>query len=209
MNPGFVAAIATVFLLVALGKKKAAEVVSTFNVGSREWTADDHDILARILTTETGGDETHAATGVAWVVVNRAIAKNKSIREVVLSESFTGAGERAAEYRLALTQGSGYKSPKFGYLSPVDRYGYAKSVQLATDVLSGKRPSPIGDCNGYTHPKNFKNEGASLTEGEKNAVTAGRLVWYRGKLCPDWNVPKDAGGKASVVVEIGDARFSK
>jgi hypothetical protein len=155
--------------------------------------------------------------GVAWVALNRARRQGKTVRQVVVSDSWTGTGAAARDWQVTIQQGRGYRSP-MGRISPVDQPRWQKAVEFARAVLAGEVPNPIGEREGYVHPGGMPR--CRFADGTGLRWEAGGLVpvvnqaeashvCQGGRALPVWVVAADEGGAARTEpVEVGRAVFA-
>ena len=165
------------WLLVAGGlvgwKLLSSSSAGSTPAGGREWTDEDIEYLARVLIMETGlARDPTEMVGIAWVAVNRALGKKKSIRQVVATTSWPGGGARGNSFVEAIQMDRPGRTSSNLHSAPVGHPNIGKARELAKNVLRGSKSNPIGPRKHFVHPSGLP-----------------------GSL-PSWVVSKSAGGAA-------------
>lgn len=162
---------------------------------------DDAEYLARILMIESAGGAVPEWSAIAWVAVNRARRGQSSVRSVVAVPGWFGSGAAAEEAARRVSARHGERIG--GRTAPPDYAEFPEALDLATAILAGRVPSPIGDRRHFVHPQILP----VCTEPTGTAV--GSRICVDGRLFPSWSVSQAAGGRADYEpMRVGRAVFS-
>lgn len=115
-------------------------------------TANDRDLLARLITSEAGGESVEGQLAVAWVVVNRMVDPNRW-------------GDTISEVILAPHQ----------FAPPADK-ATVVAMAVATLVLSGHTTDPVDGANHFHNPSVSPSWADSMTFVRR----IGNHLFYRG-----------------------------
>ena len=164
--------------------------------GSPLWrkpTVEDEEYLAKVIVKEAG--DTSAGPewgGIAWVAINRANRKKVSIKDVVAVTSWPGGGPRGRAFVADI------KSDR-----PMESSRYPSALDIASSILRGEVPNPIGKRRHFVHKRGLKR--CNAPEGTK----IGKFICIGGRKLPAWIVGKAQGGLAGYTpIDVGRATFA-
>jgi len=154
--------------------------------GTRAWTAEDIEYLARVLILETGlSRNTTEMIGIAWVAVNRALGQNRTIKQVVATTGWPGGGQRGDSFVEAIQMNSPGLTSSGLHSAAVGHPNIGKARALARQVLFGKTCNPIKTRTNFVHPEALSSSLPSWSIAQSKGGTAlddpGPL-WISGAL---------------------------